>query len=308
MLDSNLENKLYFYKGLDVQTLRSCNEEEIWDINEKGYDIFWCLQEFKDGRRIKDNLRAFEWVCADFDSITEEEFSERIASQPKPTMLIRTRSGVHAYWRIDKITSNKKFLEEHKSFMENCIIPMGGDPNAKDVSRILRVPQSRYWSDSKGNRYEDKEIRCEVIYDNGPKWKWEQLQRLFRKNGIATQYRSNEQFFAARKAETPSLRVGENNNNFWARCNAYPVRQGIEALSGSPTCRGQRFTFMREGKITRVLVDGKPSNAWIDERGRFGSTYENTAGTLVNFLKFPEYGLDNATIAKVFKEVLNVRE
>lgn len=83
---------------------------------------------------------------------------------------------------------------------------------------------------------------------------------------------------------------------------------GILKLSGSEYVKKEILTFKPEGKIKRMYVNGLPSNGWIDPVGRFGSTYEKTAGSLVNFLMFPNYGHDMKTIAKIFKEVFNVKE
>jgi len=304
-LDSNLENKiLYFYKGLDVATLRDCNEEEVKEINERGYDVFWCLQQFSGTRRVKDDLQSVRYVTCDFDNISREEFSKRFQNYPKPTLLVKTRSGVHAYWKI-RANSDNPNADQYREFVGERIVPLGADGNAKDACRILRVPGSRYWQDSKGNRYEDQEIRCEVIYDNGPEWKWEQLKRLF-KVERSTTFGRDSNHVRGNVQDRSYEESKPNTNSFWSKCNSIPVEQGIEALSGHQCVKGQTFTFKQDSKIKRLYVNGVASNAWIDVRGRFGSTYDNTAGTLVNFLKFPEYGLDNAAIARVFKEVFNV--
>jgi len=296
MLDSNLENKiLYFYRGMDIKDLRSCSEEEVFEINEKGYDVFWCLQEFKDGRRVKDNLKKINYVVADFDNTTVEAFRRVTKASPKPTMLITTRSGVHAYWRVTQVPEDVG-AEAYKSFVEERIIAHGADGNAKDVCRILRMPNSRYWQDSKGNRYEDKEIRCEVVYDNGPTWEWEQLQRLFKK----TYSRASE-----KNPNTGFRDLPKDESGFWAKANSIPVIQGLQSLSGKPCVRGENYTFRKEGKITRIIINGKDSNAWIDPNGRIGSLHTNgsipIAGTLVNWLMLPEYGNDLKKIAEVFK-------
>jgi hypothetical protein len=310
MQDSSLENKpLYFYHGLDVKDFRRIeNEEELQDINEKGYDIFWTLNQFTSGRRIKDNLEFFKWVVADFDDIPWEEFCERFRYLPKPTMAIRTRSGFHCYWKLKTpIKGSKRFCEEYKDFVGHSLCPLGADENAKDVCRVLRAPMYRYWQDSKNNRYEDKEIRCEVIYDDGPSWEWGQLRRLF-KRPMGSVHQVERRLPTTEQRTFGEVKQTGSGNNFWAKCNAIPVEEGIRRLSGHNAVRGQQLTTRSEGKIKRLLVNGNPSNGWIDEKGRFGSTYENTAGTLVNFLKFPEYGLSNSDIAKIFKEVFHVTD
>ena len=221
-------------------------------------------------------------------------------------MLIKTRSGVHAYWKIRADGDNPN-ADEYREFVGERIVPLGADGNAKDACRILRVPGSRYWQDSKGNRYEDQEIKCDVVYDNGPEWKFEQLKRLFPTRNVSNAGGPVAVRDAGKlRQSSQGVEGASGGSSFWQKCNDVPVEQGIKELSGTAAVRGQKLTTRSEGKIKRLLVNGNPSNGWIDANGRFGSTYENTSGTLVNFLKFPEYGLDNAAIAKVFKEVFNV--
>lgn len=303
---NSVANKLYFYRGMDIKDLRSCDEEEWKNINEKGYDVFWTLNIFRDGRRIKDNLDKFTWVLADFDSIDKNEFDTRFVNEPHPTVLVRTRGGLHAYWKLkDDPSKEKNFLDGYKQFMETSLVPLGADPNAKDVCRILRVPSSRYWQDSKGTRYEDKEIYCEVIYDDGPEWKWEQLKRLFsRPNGIRTSPRGGE------RSNALGISTARPNGGFWERANSIGVCEGLNTLSGSTFVNGESYKIRPEGKIQRIFINDKPSNAWVDEAGRIGSLHQNgglpVAGTIVNWLNFPDYGHDMKAIAKIMKEVFNV--
>lgn len=304
--DSSLENNkpLYFYRGMDVKDLRSCNEEEWKEINEKGYDVYWCLQSFKEGRRTKDNIEIFRWVVADFDNITIDGLGVQFRSSPRPTMVVKTGKGFHCYWKLkEPMYGSATLPKEYSEFFERSLIPIGADPNAKDICRILRVPFSRYWQDSKGNRYEDKEIYCEVIYDDGPEWEWEQLRRLFKNSSGGVRPVLQEPRVRDRETlQTPDY--------FWRSANQVDVREGLTKLSGSTYVRGETYKFLVEGKITRIIINGKPSNAWIDSKGRIGSLHSNgsipIAGTLVNWLMFPDYGHDMKSVAKIFKEVFGL--
>lgn len=304
MRDSNLENDiLYFYRGLDVKDLRNCNEEEINEINERGYDIFWCLQKFKDRRRVKDNLEFFKWVGADFDDITWGELQQRLKNFPKPTMAITTRSGVHCYWKLKTpIKGSDKFCEAYREFIARALVPLGADTNARDVCRILRAPMYRYWQDSEGTRYEDKEIRIELIYDNGPEWEWEGLERLFKGRNHVAPGRENI------KTSVPNIQSDEGG--FWAKANGIPVIEGLQSFSGKSYVRGESYAFRKESTVTRIIINGKESNAWIDKSGRIGSLHTNgsipVAGTIVNWLSYSEYGLDMKQIASILKREFGI--
>ena len=294
----------YYYHGMDQDHFIQILKEEANDLNERGYDIFWSLNKFKDNRRLKVNLEKNNYIVADFDGIDSGKFFSYWRTNPRPTFIVKTRNGFHAYWKL--ITPKLIEPEEHNKFIEETLVPLGADPNAKDVSRVLRVPGFRYWQDSKKNRYEDNKIFCEVIYDDGPEWEWEQLKRLFKKSrgsNVGAIHSTNDQ---------PTRQGVSGDNTFWRIANSLEPREALKRLSGTSYVRGERYEFKSEGKITRIIINGKPSNAWIDERGRIGSLHTNgtvpIAGTLVNWLMFPEYGHDMKSVAKIFKEVFNVQD
>lgn len=296
---------LYYIHGMDVGGFVDVKEEEWPDYNERGYDVFWCRQEFKDNRRLAINLTKMNYVNADFDNVTMEQMISRLQLSPSPTKVVQTRSGFHLYWKIRGGVFFENFSEEYKHFIDECLIPLGADPQAKDVSRVLRVPGSRYWQDSKKNRYEDQQIFIKEIYDKGPDYTWNQLRRLFK--------RHPGKFTIPERQSSLDRRNIEGSSSFWERANSIKAADGLRKLSGLPCVNGQQFNVVREGKIGRIIINSKPSNAWIDEQGKFGSLCRNsegipTGGTLVNWLSYEEYGNDLKKIAEIMKTVFGIKE
>ncbi len=63
---------------------------------------------------------------------------------------------------------------------------------------------------------------------------------------------------------------------------------------------GEVLTFRKQKDITRILVNGKESNAWLDRNGKIGSTAD--AGPAIpNWLYF--YQKDWKKVADILKQV-----
>jgi len=278
------------YYGKRENTVYPIEPGKEWDENNSGADLFFTPQIFDGaGNRKKENLVGIRFVCADFDNVDETSFAKKMKWYPTASRIVRTRSGVHAYWMLEEvIPASESAIEQYRNFVGTRLVPLGADANAKDVSRILRVPRSRYWRDSKGNFYGEQELRCEVVYDSAKTYDLEYLSRKFpavipREETV--------------RVEAPQT-VARAGGSFWTKANALDPRRTIEVLSGTDWVRGEKFTFKPDSGVTRILVDGKPSNAWIDKAGRIGSTVK--AGPAIpNWLAY--YGWDFAKVAEILK-------
>lgn len=93
-----------------------------------------------------DSIRRFSWLYADIDfgdshasAEHRDETSARAALarlSMRPTWLVRTRSGFHAWYKIKTAVD----LARWQNAMSRLRLALGGDPNALDAARVLRVP------------------------------------------------------------------------------------------------------------------------------------------------------------------------
>jgi hypothetical protein len=64
--------------------------------------------------------------------------------EPKPSILVESGTGVHAYWILDcpLLVQNEERWKEIEAVNRGLVSRFDGDDGAIDVSRILRVPNT----------------------------------------------------------------------------------------------------------------------------------------------------------------------
>lgn len=263
--------------------------DKIMEVNEQGYDIFWTPQQFPYGKRQKEDLECVRFVYADFDSITAEAMKEILKGLAPPTLIVKTRSGFHVYWMLEEYIPNFPGLPDHyRKFVDERLVPLGADKNAKDVCRLMRAPMSRYWRDSKGNNYKDFQIYNQIEYETENRYTFEDMEEIF--------FRSKPK----EEVYKPAHRTFNKDDSFWRKANSLDPRYALEALSGSAYVHSERFSFKKEGRLIRIIVNDDKCNAWIDEKNTIGSTRE-AGPTVVNWLMF--YGHTKRRVAEILKEL-----
>jgi len=272
-------------------------EKDMPQANAMGDDIYWTPQEFSGfGKRKKEDLVAIRFVCADFDKITKKDLLYKIKYLPRPSFIISTRSGFHIYWHLlEELPPTPENIERYSNLIKNKLVPLGADPQAVDVSRILRVPLMRYWRDSKGNVYNKEAIHCDIVDESDKRYSFDDLEELIFSPPIKKKV-----------IDTPSVaKTGSKHGgaDLWTKANNLPVREALEKLSGTPYVSMEQFTFKQQGKITRIHIGNKPSNAWIDQDGKIGSTV-GAAPKIPNWLFY--YHKDWKKVAEIMKEVFGL--
>lgn len=286
-------NPLYFnYYARNETGFFPVTEEEELKYNEQGCDIFWTPQEFNGfGKRKIEDLKSIRFLCADFDGVEKKDIKQKFKHVALPTFVISTRGGWHAYWQLREwIPASKEVVETYRRFVSERLVPIGADPNAKDVSRLLRPAFRQYHRDSKKNVYTAQNIFTDIIFESDVTYTWEQLEDLFRKPQTVNESKRTMPFIRVQQAP---------QGNFWSQANLLPARESLERLSGSDVVDGESITFKEQSGVTRIIINGKPSNAWIDRDGRIGSTV-GASPAIPNWLHF--YCKDWARVAETIKK------
>lgn len=155
-----------------------------------GYGTFFTVNGFTGGKRTNEtlvNINAF-FVDIDFphkmakteDAIREYKqdlLMELVNDElPIPTYIVETKNGFHVYWVLERpIYLNELNPEQQQELriqyrnVEEAILKRyEGDPGAKDVARVLRVPGTIHQKDP-NNPYEVKIVHYsdECIYTFG---------------------------------------------------------------------------------------------------------------------------------------------
>jgi hypothetical protein len=107
--------------------------EELARLNSKGAGIFFMVNR-GDGRgRCTKNVTGVRALFVDLDGAPLEPV---LAAPLVPDIVVETSPGrYHVYWKVDGIK-----LSEFSHFQIELASRFGGDPNIKDLPRVMRLP------------------------------------------------------------------------------------------------------------------------------------------------------------------------
>ena len=132
---------------------KELNKKRFKELNEKGYGIYFAVNDFNDSRKETD-LKALRYAYTDIDVAkngdgqTREEIEVKkgakildLIGYCPPTKIIDTANGIQPLWELNgdrKPTPEN--IKRYKNIIMGIIEATGGDKGAKDVSRVLRMP------------------------------------------------------------------------------------------------------------------------------------------------------------------------
>lgn len=107
----------------------SCSDR-LNSLNQDGYGIFVCVNKTEGARRRKGDV-------VEIRALWQEQDKPDYPDLPiEPHMVVETSPGKHHRYILVENAS----LEEFESVQERLVEDYGSDPNAKDRSRVLRLP------------------------------------------------------------------------------------------------------------------------------------------------------------------------
>lgn len=257
-----------YYRMLDSDPQSSGCVEVTRDLtawNERGYGIFWTVNEFGGARRIENLVRIVAWAI-DMDEGTKAQQAKKLEESPLvPSMVVETKRGFQAYWNA------RDGRPEHWNaiVLDRLVHHFGADKNARDLARILRVPGYLHMK----NPSEPFMVR--TVHTQMVSYSERQIVEAFEAAPVAEAHQKTrrEQRF-------------EGSDDFWERVYRLDCEEGLSRLSGIV---GESYTFKgcRSGN-KNILVDGKGTSCFIDKHGRIGSL-SGGGPTLYQWLTWLKY-------------------
>ena len=204
------------------------SEEARLDYQRAGYGIFFTVNAFRDGKRDAEHLEALKALYVDIDApkalkdpgaldtlvgkenlrdwkrgvfaaLTGAEHEARKTFPYLPTLVVETKNGFHAYWYLESFIPFTG--EEHKEAEEDPSIRLyaktiqqliklyGGDPVAKDVSRVLRSPYSWHIKSGKEGAFPCRP----AFWDDSSRAELEDYASCFKQEATSTSSESPEE-------------------------------------------------------------------------------------------------------------------
>jgi P4 family phage/plasmid primase-like protien len=136
-------------------------KEQNPELNKQGYDSYFTVNGFKDAPNAqKENCSSINAFFVDIDGRKEIAEIEHIKTLLHPTFVIETMNGYHVYWLLDEPIYKAEVTAEEweeavarwEKIEESLVVTLKADQHVKDLTRILRVPNTFYWKKS-GDAY-----------------------------------------------------------------------------------------------------------------------------------------------------------
>lgn len=318
-----VENNKHYFAMLEDKTIVSEKREKgkYKDIapkpvnfiiaklsNDYGSGIFFTIQETESGSRKIDDITAIRCWAVDLDNGTKEELMELINQSPlKPSLIVETKNGYHVYFYANKripITEENRseMIERYKAVVQDRLVPffrlkdengeliirdnkaVGADNNAKDLARMLRVP----------NFYHCKDINdrflVRIVEENDSCYSEKQMLESFplgKVEELKNEETPVEYYSSSLQYEYPTYTT--------YALSKFDCRKGLEKLSGTEAVKYEKYTFQSNGNNTeQIIVNGTKRSCWITREGLIGS-HDNGGPTLYQWLKYYNYGLVDIT-------------
>lgn len=132
------------------------------DLNVEGYESYFTVNGFKDMPDAKkDHCSSLNAFFVDIDGRKDPKELEAIRSRLEPSFILETKNGYHIYWLLDEpVYKDEIFGSETwedlvlrwERIEQSIVTTLKADPVVKDITRILRVPETYYWKKS-GEEY-----------------------------------------------------------------------------------------------------------------------------------------------------------
>lgn len=137
-------NKI-FYNDSEKQKEELQKFIDTLDASGRAYCLYYSVYTFNpEGKQTitKDNAQSTQMLCADFDHITEKEFTpilEKLKEKGlEPNYSIFSGHGFQIIYKLDKPSTDKELLAEFTDAMKANGYPV--DEKIKDCARVMRMP------------------------------------------------------------------------------------------------------------------------------------------------------------------------
>jgi hypothetical protein len=272
-----------FYRGLNsgngsTYVEMPPHEPDLRAWNEKGWGIYWTVNEF-DGPRQKKNLTRIRAWAIDMDIDkgfkTKEEQWAVIRDGLIPTYVVETKNGYHVYWAASFANP-----AHFRSIMLDRLIPFyRADKNAADVSRILRIPGYKHWKDVNNPFLVTKVHAARLVYSEDAICSYYPLSEEAEKRE-ASLLRVEDDF------STSGLMIPEDMKSIWQKIWEMDCEVALTKLSGHVSVNYETFSFKQNSNGNKnIFVNGVGTSCFIDKEKRIGSL-DGGGPTIYHWIKW----------------------
>jgi len=204
------------------------------DLNIQGYEAYFTVNGFKNAPNAqKENCSSLNAFFVDIDGRKDLEELEEIKKKLDPTFILETKNGYHLYWCLDESIYKDEVSKEEwelavvrwEKIEQSIVTALKADPAVKDLTRILRQPNTFYWKKSGGAWIEGTDDVFKIVgryKEEANRYTMEQVEEVFPVVEQTLTF-SNVANPSSEKAKKMSE---AEKRNFFERVNeAYPMEE-----------------------------------------------------------------------------------
>lgn len=160
MLDSFPNHKFRYIDQTGEKRVPVSSDIERKDLNENGYEAYFTCNGFEGEVHTKEHCISLNTFFVDIDGRKDPAEIEAIRERLDPSFITETKNGYHIFWLLDEPIFKEELEKEEwdraiirwEKIEQTIVKTLNADPVVKDITRILRVPNSLYWKKS-GDAY-----------------------------------------------------------------------------------------------------------------------------------------------------------
>jgi hypothetical protein len=245
-------------------------------MNLQGYSVCFFPNEVVGGRHNKDCQRVRAWfVDIDYKGTAKPPVEDLLQHSPLiPTYIVESSAhGYHIYF-LAKVAG----IDTFKDIQERLVDWFGGDPKCKNLARLMRRPGFFHMKDP------TKPFLTSVIYKSDAKYTEAQMRMAF--PAPIDEDEDDPTVDTGVGAEPSTQPYDETKDSLFDYIRHYNSRTILQALSGTQWVGFKQYRFVRKGAHYNIIVDGKDTGSFINEKGNIIATDERYSGGAVEWLLY----------------------
>jgi hypothetical protein len=194
-----------------AQVIQFHDFRRLRKLNDDGAGVFVTVNETDERGRTKANIMRIRAVFQEDDDGHDGPFPL------EPSLVVESSPGrSHRYWLVaNEWLADEQGCVDFRSVMERMIASYGSDPNAKDVSRVMRLPGFQH--------RKAKPFLVRVVAASGKRYDREEILRAFPRVERAKKAHTTERSWVPQGVEEQRIRdalysINADHRDPWLQC------------------------------------------------------------------------------------------
>lgn len=224
-------------------------EDTLKANNEDVYCIYSLINQSGNGSRKKEDITRCRAIWVEDD---EERAKPRVDFPIDPSIIVESSPNkFHYYWLTSTVDT-----ETWDQVMKTMVTEHGCDKNARDISRVMRLPGFNHRKKLKADPF-----ICRIVESNGKRYKWFEIKKHFPplKKSEKKESKSDDEFadFDLAKA----IKDIQESNNYHGSLASMSM-----SLSNRNMGRDEQYVLLKA--VMDSVPEAKRREEWEERAGK----------------------------------------